>query len=65
MVEALRGSSSRWGSSSMKGFALRKWGERARELGLEAVAKQIEVAVERMAACGEALAAALKELEEG
>jgi len=43
--------------------SFREWAERAREMGLEAVAKQMEVAVERMAACGEALAAALKELE--
>jgi hypothetical protein len=43
--------------------SFRGWTERAREIGLEAVAKQMEVAVERMAACGEALAAALKELE--
>ncbi len=43
--------------------SFREWAERAREIGLEAVAKQMEVAVERMAACGEALAAALKELE--
>lgn len=43
--------------------SFQEWAERARELGLEAVAKQTEVAVERMAACDEALAAAVKELE--
>lgn len=43
--------------------SFREWAEKARELGLEAVAEQIEVAVERMVTCGEALAAALKELE--
>ena len=44
--------------------SFREWAEKARELGLEAVAKQMEVAVERMAACGQALTAALKEIEE-
>jgi len=44
--------------------SFREWAERARELGLEAVAKQREVAVERMAACGQALTAALKAMEE-
>ena len=44
--------------------SFREWAERARELGLEAVAKQMEVAVERMAACGQALTAALKAMEE-
>ena len=44
--------------------SFREWAEKARKLGLEAVAEQIEVAVERMAACGQALAAALKEMEE-
>ena len=43
--------------------SFREWAERARELGLGAVAKQMEVAVERMAACNEALATALGELE--
>lgn len=43
--------------------SFREWAGRARGMGLETVAKQIEVAVERMAACREALAAALKELE--
>jgi EAL domain-containing protein (putative c-di-GMP-specific phosphodiesterase class I) len=43
--------------------SLREWAGRARELGLEAVAEQIEVAVERMTACNEALSAALEELE--
>jgi len=41
----------------------RKWAERARGPGLETVAEQIEVAVDRMAACSQALAAALEELE--
>jgi hypothetical protein len=41
----------------------RKWAEKAREMGLEGVAEQIEVAVERMAVCNEALAEALKALE--
>ncbi|MBE9508236.1 MAG: hypothetical protein KAW49_03220 [Anaerolineae bacterium] len=41
----------------------RKWAEKARDLGLEAVARQIGVAVEQMTACGQALVAALKELE--
>jgi len=44
--------------------SFRKWAGRARELGLEAVAEKIELAVERMAACNEALSAALKALEE-
>ena len=43
--------------------SFRKWAERARELGLEAVAEQIEVAVERMATCNQALRAALEALE--
>lgn len=43
--------------------SFREWAGRARGMGLEAVAKQIEVAAEEMAACGQALAAALKELE--
>jgi len=41
------------------------WAGRAREIGLEAVAEQIEVAVKRMASCNQALSAALKALEEG
>jgi len=44
--------------------SFRERAEKARELGLEAVAEQIEVAVERMVTCGQALAAALKEMEE-
>jgi hypothetical protein len=43
--------------------SFREWADTARELGLETVAGQIKVAVERMVACGEALAAALEELE--
>ena len=43
--------------------SFRKWAEKAREMGLEGVAEQIEVAVEQMAACNQALAAALKTLE--
>ena len=43
----------------------RKWGERARELGLMAVAERIEAAVAQMDACKEALTAALEELEGG
>ena len=43
--------------------SFQEWVGKAREMGLEAVAKQIEVAVERMTACGEALVAALRELE--
>jgi hypothetical protein len=45
--------------------SFRKWAGRARELGLEAVAEQIEEAVGRMKGCNEALSAALKALEEG
>ena len=40
-----------------------RWVVRARELGQEKTAQRIEEAVERMAACGESLVAALKELE--
>ena len=43
--------------------SFREWAERARELGLEAVAKQMEVALGRMAACNQALSAALEALE--
>ena len=43
--------------------SFRKWAERARGMGLEGVAEQIEVAVERMAACNQALTAALEALE--
>ncbi len=43
--------------------SFREWAGRARELGLETVAEQIEVAVDRMTACGQALATALRELE--
>ena len=42
--------------------SFQEWAGRARELGLEAVAKQIEVAVDRMKACSQALAVALREL---
>lgn len=41
----------------------REWAERARELGLERVAEQIEMAVDRMAASNQALTAALEALE--
>ena len=43
----------------------REWAGKARGMGLKRVARQIEKAVERMAACNEALSAALKALEEG
>jgi hypothetical protein len=43
--------------------SFQEWAGKARETGLETVARQIEEAVERMAACNEALAAALKALE--
>jgi hypothetical protein len=43
--------------------SFREWAGKAREMGLETVARQIEEAVERMATCNEALAAALKALE--
>jgi len=43
----------------------REWAEKAREMGLEEVAQQIEEAVERMGACNQALSAALKVLERG
>jgi hypothetical protein len=43
--------------------SFQEWADRARELGLETVAKHIEVAVDRMTACSQALAAALRELE--
>jgi len=43
--------------------SFREWAGKAREMGLETVARQIEEAVERMATCNEALAAALKTLE--
>jgi hypothetical protein len=43
--------------------SFREWADKARELGLEPVAEQIEVATDQMSACGQALAAALRELE--
>ena len=43
--------------------SFQEWAGRARKLGLEAVAKQIEIAVDQMAACSQALAVALRELE--
>jgi len=43
--------------------SFREWVGKAREMGLETAARPIEEAVERMAACNEALAAALKALE--
>lgn len=43
--------------------SFQEWAGRARELGLEAVAKQIELAVEHMVACNKALSAALDKLE--
>jgi len=42
----------------------REWAGKAREMGLEEVARRIEEAVGHMAACNEALTAALKALEE-
>jgi len=45
--------------------SFREWAGKAREMGLEAVAKQIETAVKRMDTCNEALAAAIEELQEG
>jgi len=44
--------------------SFQRWVARARELGWEGTAQGIEEAVERMAACNEALSAALKGLEE-
>jgi len=43
--------------------SFRRWADKARALGQEETAQRIEEAVERMAACSQALAAALKELE--
>lgn len=43
--------------------SFRQWATKAKELGQEATAEQIEVAVQQMEACNEALAAALEELE--
>jgi len=43
--------------------SLQEWAGRARELGLGAVAEQIEAAVQQMMACQEALAAALENLQ--
>jgi len=43
--------------------SFRRWADKARALGREETAQQIEKAVEQMAACSQALAAALKELE--
>ncbi|MCK4451529.1 MAG: hypothetical protein KAW49_15435 [Anaerolineae bacterium] len=45
--------------------SFREWAGKAREMGLEAVAKQIETAVKRMDTCNETLAAAIEELQEG
>ena len=44
--------------------SFQEWARKARELGLEAVAEQIERAVEQMVACGQALILALEKLEE-
>jgi len=44
--------------------SFRRWATKARELGQEEIAQWIEEAVERMAACNQALAAALEALEE-
>jgi hypothetical protein len=41
----------------------REWAGKAREMGLEEVARQIEKAVGQMMACNEALAAALEVLK--
>ena len=45
--------------------SFREWAGKAREMGLAEVAQRIEEAVGHMAACNEALTAALKALEEG
>lgn len=45
--------------------SFREWAGKAREMGLGEVTRRIEEAVERMKGCNEALAAALKALEEG
>ncbi len=45
--------------------SFRKWAGKARGIGLEAAARWIEEAVMHMATCNEALAEALKALEEG
>ena len=45
--------------------SFREWAGKARKIGLGEVAKRIEEAVGHMAACNEALTAALKALEEG
>lgn len=44
-------------------ISFQRWVARARELGREETAQQIEEAVERMAACNQALRAALEALE--
>lgn len=43
--------------------SFREWADKAREMGLEEVARRIEEAVEQMAASNEALTAALGEIE--